>query len=224
MTIELLPATDRNTWLLQRKQFITASDVPALLGESRWRTRADVIAEKMGAPSSFNDNLRMYFGRIGEAHVLQALHELTGIDVQPNSKLMVNSDVIGLAATPDAFADMAFAAPEVGLAPLETIFPSSYTSFIEHQRRGSRAVVDVKVIASKGRSKWKGSAPPEEYFGQLQAQMLVAGLSVGLLVAKVDAHEMYGFVIEADSFYQGLIMTEVESAWNEIRGLTASDL
>lgn len=219
MTIVYLDSGDRAEWLEQRKSYCTASDIPALLGESRWKTRDDVIAEKQGRPNTFNDNSRMYFGRIGEAHVLQALHELTGITVTPNSKLAVNSEVEGLAATPDALADMAFHAPEVGLYPPELIFHSTYSQFIEHQRMGSRAVVDVKVVASKGRSKWKQAAPPEEYYGQLQAQMLVCGLTVGLLVAKVDAAELYGYVIEADPFYQDLIKTEVSSAWKEIRGL-----
>jgi len=218
--IQFLPQADRDDWLLQRKKFITASDVPALLGESRWRTRAEVIAEKAGQPRSFEDNLRMYFGRIGEAHVLLALQELTGIAVTPNSLLMVNSEVPGLAATPDALADLAFLPPSVPLCASELIFHSSHATLIKHRRAGHQAVIDVKVVASRNRSKWKTQEPPTDYYGQLQAQMLVAGVDIGLLVAKVDAHEIYGYAIEADPFYQEMIQSDVAAAWIEIKRLT----
>lgn len=220
---ELLPETTKDGWLEQRKGFITASDVPALLGESRWRDREAVIAEKIGRGVPFVDSMATYMGRIGEAHVLQALGELTGWDVAPNRRLAVNKDAPGLAATPDAFATMRFASPTVPLLHVNKLFHSTWGLVAEACRAGSVAVVDTKVVASKGRSKWTKEEPPQEYFGQLQAQMLVTGSKYGLLVAKVDAHEMYGYCIKQDTFYQEIIQSEVTLALREIEKLKELD-
>lgn len=219
MSYVALPSDNRQSWLEQRKNFITASDVPALLGASRWKDRSAVIAEKLGRGTPFTDRLATYFGRIGEAHVLQALHELTGIDVRPNNQLFVNEGVVGLAATPDAMAALGFTEPKVYLLRAQDIFHSTYNEYAKHCRLGSVAAVDVKVVASKGRSRWKTEKPDEAYYCQVQAQMLVTGAPVGLLVAKVDAHEMYGYCFEADTFLHDLIKCEVAKAMEEIQTL-----
>lgn len=223
MSYVALESADRAAWLEQRKGMVTASDVAAILGASRWKDRSAVVAEKLGRGTPFVDRLAMYFGRIGEAHVLQALHELTGLKVEANNKLLVNPDVPGLGATPDAIATMGFTEPDVYLCRPQEIFHSTYATYAKHCRLGSTAAVDVKIVASKSRSIWKKELAPESYYIQVQSQMLVIGAPVGLLVAKVDAHEIYGYCFEADEFLHGLIKTEVASVMEEIRKLKKLD-
>jgi putative phage-type endonuclease len=225
MTCRILESDDRLEWLEQRKNYITASDIPALLGESAWRTENDVIADKLGIGKPFVDSTRTYWGRVSESVILRGFSELCDVYLEPNSKLMANDDVPGLAATPDAMADFAMPTPfytEVPPLDISKVFHSSFTTFLNAKRMGARCVVDVKCVSSKNRSKWnKPVECPQEYYGQMQAQMLVTGCKVGLLVAKVDAHELYGYAIEADDFYQELIKEKVRAAWrtiNEQRG------
>lgn len=220
MNYVVLASSSREEWLAQRRDYIGASDIPALLGESQWRTEADVINEKLGRGKLFVDNVRTYWGRTSEESILQGFSELCRVPLVPNRRLMYNPSVPGLAATPDALVD--FSEPmelEIDLPTFEVdkMFHSSYATFNMAQRLGLRCVVDAKCVASRNRSKWSKSPQcPEEYYGQMQAQMLVTGFKVGFLVAKVDAHELYGYAIEADEFYQELIKEKVRMAWKTI--------
>lgn len=222
-----LANSGRNEWLLQRKRAIGASDVPALMGESAWRDRTSVIADKLGQGALFEGNLKTYWGRIMEPAILQGFSELADVHLVPNTCMLVNPEIEGLAATPDALCDLSLPGPMAKDLPyieLDKLFHSSYTTFLKAKRLGHKAVVDVKCVASKGRSKWnKPEHPPEEYYGQLQAQMLVTGYPVGFLVAKVDAAELYAYAIEADEYYQSMIVQEVTRAWSEIRSYRALD-
>ena len=219
MNYMIIESSSREEWLAQRKSYIGASDIPGLLGESQWRTEADIIADKLGRGKPFVDSVRTYWGRVSEASILQGFSELCGVYLEPNSKLMVNPAVEGLAATPDAIADFSRQVPlslEVPTFEVDKMFHNSYEVYNKAQRLGLQCVVDAKCVASRNRSKWNKGECPEEYYGQMQAQMLVTGFKVGLLVAKVDAHELYGYAIEADEFYHELIKEKVRLAWKTI--------
>jgi putative phage-type endonuclease len=228
MSYQILESSSRAEWLMQRKNYIGASDIPALLGESKWRTAGDVIADKTGIGSPFVDNVRTYWGRTSEQSILQGFSELCDLHLTPNNKLMFNPEVEGLAATPDALVDFSKPGPMVLEVPkfeVDKMFHSSYTTFCNARRMGATAVVDAKCVSSKNRSKWsKPVQCPEEYYGQLQAQMLVTGTKVGFLVAKVDAHELYGYAIEADEFYFELIKERVREVWRTINQIRSEQL
>lgn len=71
-----MDAEKRKAWLVQRHGYLTASDVPAVLGVNKYKTLADVIQEKVDA--SEEDNVPSVQARLGtlyEPMLLDALAE-----------------------------------------------------------------------------------------------------------------------------------------------------
>lgn len=97
----LIPFESREQWLAKRRELITASDVPAILGWDPRRTAWDVFADKMTG-QSMSDNDAMIIGRELESGIASVYAKKTGRKiVNPESGLYVHSDIPWLGATPD---------------------------------------------------------------------------------------------------------------------------
>lgn len=75
MQVDIIPITDRATWLQLRRRDVTASDVAALFDAHPYRTRLQVWADKMGVGHDRGDNSAMRRGRILEPAVAAAIAE-----------------------------------------------------------------------------------------------------------------------------------------------------
>ena len=98
--------TDRAEWLEQRKSFVTASDVAAMLDLSPHKDRALLMLEKLGLADEFTGNESTELGMEFEAGVFNIARKRWGWGVRPNGFALAVDDVCPrLAATPDAFVD-----------------------------------------------------------------------------------------------------------------------
>ena len=90
-------------WLAARREHITATDIPVLLGISPWKCEQDLADEKLGA-SGTESTLRMRVGQAVEDLIAAAYAEETGRKVRRARGLWESSRVQWAAASPDATA------------------------------------------------------------------------------------------------------------------------
>lgn len=96
-------SADRERWLETRRNYICASDVPAILGVDPFRSALDVYLEKRGLAAPREMTAAMEAGVELEEPVLAWYGRRIGRDVRPNKLIHVASDLPWLACTPDGF-------------------------------------------------------------------------------------------------------------------------
>jgi putative phage-type endonuclease len=103
MTVEPRPITDRESWLKWRTGFLTASDIGAIAGKSRFKTPLRVWNEKMGLVPDLAETPAMKRGRWLEAAAIEGLKEEhpDWLITRPAIFLADTEHKIG--ATPDAY-------------------------------------------------------------------------------------------------------------------------
>lgn len=196
---------------------VTASESAHLMGlaPSYWALSEEELAERKLKAEEFQSSPAMAAGSYWEPAILEYLSAVTGLGITPNAALYRHDDYPFVGATPDGYADLVVPGDRVPelVAYLtvvshfevlqgEEALSSLYASMAE----SSETLVEVKNQESKRRSKWyKEEGPPEHYVAQVQHQLAVMGADLGLLVAKVDANELYVHVIESDPLYHELL-------------------
>jgi YqaJ-like viral recombinase domain len=141
---------DRAAWLVARKDYITASDVPAILGMDS-RSRAAVLRAKRGEEARED-------GKIEELAMVQAgrhlergvmswfLADTTHVDFHPGNVLVRSPVVPYLAATPDGVMDG-------GPVEIKVVMPSSRPNWHEatRSRKGWPSGFDLPVALLESR-------------------------------------------------------------------------
>lgn len=72
----------RQEWLAARRQGIGGSDAAAILGASRWRTRADVWLDKTGQAPETVENSAMHWGTVLEPVIREEYSATMGLEVK----------------------------------------------------------------------------------------------------------------------------------------------
>lgn len=143
--------------LARRGQYLTATDMAAVLGVHPYKTGLDVYADKTIGPEPV-ENDAVEIGTLLEDDVLELASRRLGATIIANDDLVVCDLYPWLAATPDGY-------------------------LIDEATGQPCAVVEAKW--SDSRSLWENGAP-EHYRVQVQVQMMCAGLSRGYIAALVS--------------------------------------
>ena len=187
---------DREAWLQNRAGGVGASDVPTILGVSKFRdaTRANLLKQKAGLlkrPDLAQTSDKVRFGQLCEDAILQLYRERTNRRAEPCGWAFRSRDVEYLTCTPDG---------------------------LEFTSRGL-GLVELKFVSSGASHDWvKGQKGPETYWWQVQHQLLVTGMPYGRLVGMVDG-ELHHLLVEPDKRAFDRILTETESFWRELQQL-----
>lgn len=88
-------------WVEARRQLITATDIPVILGLSPWSSEADLADEKRGIVEPPEATTRMRLGSFLEPFIAALYTERTGIKVRRWKNLAVHPDIPWAAASPD---------------------------------------------------------------------------------------------------------------------------
>ena len=83
-------ATNREEWLVRRRQGVGGSDVVGILGLSKYSTPYTVWADKMGQLPEIEDTSNMRLGRDLEPYVAQRFTDQTGLKVRRDSRTITN--------------------------------------------------------------------------------------------------------------------------------------
>jgi putative phage-type endonuclease len=132
--IEILPPgadrTDRDAWLAARREGITASEIAAILGLSRWNSPLSLYFQKRGELDEDESNYRMALGIALEPHIASLFTELTGMELEQSVGLVANSERPWQRCTPDRMVDGLSIPCELKTAVAEDGWGSSGTSMV----------------------------------------------------------------------------------------------
>jgi putative phage-type endonuclease len=100
-------SSDRKNWLAERKALITASDIPAIMGEDHFRSNIDCYCDKRMPAVEERIELddARFWGSVMEQPMLQAVAEYHGWDYRPGGALLVSREHPIMGATLDAEID-----------------------------------------------------------------------------------------------------------------------
>jgi putative phage-type endonuclease len=111
---------DEAQWMAVRAEFISASDVSAILGANRYKSRQRLLDERLGRverkPFSASQLEHIQRGQRNEAQLI------ADFDATPNSSTFVNDEYPWLAATPDGFKDGAVVEIKSSTKELDDVF------------------------------------------------------------------------------------------------------
>lgn len=186
--------TEHAAWLEQRKQYVTASDVAAVLGENPYCTRERVMAEKRGVARDEPDHdarVRMALGTHCEPGIAEAAHEVFGWSLVKVGVLIPDSVEPRLAATPDYVLE-------------------SPWGDVNCQVKMTRAY-------HRGKSGWGVKGPPIHYQIQVQAEMACMGLEHSvLLVCHAGELSLRSYYVARHEGVIAKIRREVVRFWQEM--------
>jgi hypothetical protein len=160
--------SSREDWLAQRKQYVTASDVAALLGESKYKTRDQLRMEKMGLADEWQGNEQTTNALLLEAESWRLAEHWYGWHCRPNGNVLVKDAVCSrLAATPDAYLDSPWG-----------------TAVVQAKWTRSSVQEDVRQVTKAGKPTTAAFAagPPIGWQLQVQAELACTNLQHGVLL------------------------------------------
>lgn len=103
-------------WLAARREVVTATDAPAVIGVSPWKSALQVYCEKLGLEGPSGESERMAWGRRLEGVIAEAYAEETGRKVAPPAERLSRHPRI---AWMGASLDRLIEDPERGIGVLE---------------------------------------------------------------------------------------------------------
>lgn len=234
--------SDRDRWLAERLNYVTASDVAAVLGLSPFKTAKDVLEDKLGL-KPFEDigmRPRVAAGRHLEAGVFAWACEERGWNgVLNGAKLVVSPTLPCLAATPDGYLT------DAGDVSLPPEWPIRYLACVEVKNVDkdskpywkpqpgpsaweaamgpSTFPLPVEQVRA-GKTAARGWAAPLHYWVQLQVQMHCTGLRDGWLVACIGGNDRIDLRYEFNTAFEAWMLRAVEAFWAQVVAGRALDL
>ena len=198
---------------------VTGSKIGQMMGMNKWRSRDDLI-EEMRNPVS-RESRHMLWGQAMEVPNMTVFNRLTGLKTAPVNAFFATG---GVGATIDGIV------LEPLLGPLEAIeegkrwvsAPTYWTHSMQQlhearaQRGGKPWLVEMKQTGDKNKKYWNKKEHPEDYWAQVQAQLMCTGLDTALLVAKIGTADLRFTVIYADEFFQEEILREADKLIEEL--------
>lgn len=155
----------REAWLAHRRDWLGASDAPAVLGVSHWKSNEQLWEEKMGlvVPEDIGERPYVRYGNDAEP-LLRAFFELDHPEYEVSFvpfKVFHHPEKPFIACTPDG----------------ELVEKAT-------GRRGGLEIKTTEIMNAAGWDKWKDRVP-DEYYVQVCHQMLAAGWEFVELLAQL---------------------------------------
>lgn len=197
-SLNLTICPDRESWLAERRSGIGASDAPAILGLSSFRSPLTVWAEKVHAAnfdSGYSDLVK--WGHLLEGPVREEYQRLTGRKVEHDGDFAIarHPETEWLTATLDGR--------------------------IVDDRFG---VYEGKTCIAHQRHNWDEGIPVN-YQVQTQHQMLVTGASWASVAVLIGGNDFrYYDVPRDDGFIETTLLPELERFWNLVVTQTAPEV
>ena len=194
--IQQTPIT-REAWLAERRTLLTASDVPAALGLSPWKSPLELWAEKTGTVEAEDIGGRdaVKWGLRLERPVAEGYAEDTGryVAMWPQHTVKRSESVSFLGATPDATQH----APEFA----------------------DEGALQIKTASAYKKSDW-AEEPPIYYQVQLQTELFVTGLPWGTLAALIGGQQLVWFDQERNDRFLDAMLPKLEAFWDLVKTKT----
>lgn len=185
----------RSKWLSDRRTGLGGSDSAAALGESPWKSRYELWAQKAGLvpEPDLSDLEAVEWGNRLERVIGDAYMERTGRHIRrwPSFKLRRHKQHPWLLATPDA---------EQG---------------DESRGTGYSGLLQIKTTGAFNVKEWE-EEPPLHYQIQLQHELLVTGRAWGTLACLVGGQKLVSFDFDRNERFCQSLVEELTLFWNGV--------
>lgn len=185
-------STERYEWLAQRMTGIGASDSPAILGLSPFKSEFQVWAEKSGEvePEDLSDNEPVEFGIRLERPIAEAYADRTGRSVAmwPQFEIVRDPERKWFCCTPDA---------------------------TQHDDAKGEGLLQIKTTSAYKSAEWS-DGPPEYYLVQLQHELAVTGFDWGTLVVLIGGQRLRYFDCERNDRFIAALIPRLEKFWRMV--------
>ena len=162
--------SDRERWLLERRQYLGASEIAIVLGLSPWSSPLDLWARKRGLVPDLPPTDAQRWGRRLEDVVLAGYAEDTGRECHEWQELLVSQRWPWMSCTPDAWQAV----------------------------DGERQILELKTSHAGAAHEWRDGDAPAHYLLQVQQQLAVTGYPRGTLACLIGGRELRYLDIERD--------------------------
>lgn len=140
-----LPVLQRSPeWHAARRELITATDIPILLGLNPYRCEADLAEEKLGLREPVESNTRMRVGSALEDLIAALYAEQRGVKVRRVRTLWRSAEIAWAGASPDATTKGRVL--ELKWTGSRARFADGLPQDVEAQAKWQRIVADVPVV------------------------------------------------------------------------------
>jgi predicted phage-related endonuclease len=194
--------TTREEWLEQRKKFITASDVAALLSESPYKTPEHLRMEKLGLADDFAGDESTDLALGLEPWVLEQANKKFGWRTRHNTELVLDKVCSRLAATPDATMETPY-----GLAVVQV------------KVTRSAAQEDCRAVTKGGKPSSAAflTGAPLHYQLQVLTEMMCTGTRLGCVLAlHTTPLKLRAYPVQYNELAAARIRRETIRFWAEI--------
>jgi putative phage-type endonuclease len=191
-----VPGT-REAWLAERMTLLTASDVPAALGLSPWKSPLELWAEKTGTldAEDIGDRDCVKWGLRLERPIAEGYAEDTGrqVTMWPAHTLKRSDSVPFLGATPDA---------------------------TQHAMQfDDEGALQIKTTSAYKKADWSDE-PPIYYQIQLQTELFVTGMPWGTLAALIGGQQLVWFDQPRNDRFLDAMLPKLEAFWELVKSKT----
>lgn len=169
--------------LSERLNYLGASDAPAVLGLSRWKTPLSVWAEKTGVlvPEDISDKLHIKLGNKMETVLAELFEEETGKKLH-----------------------------RVNETKYHRQFPFLATN-LDRRIVGENTIVELKTASAWKSAEWEGEEIPQEYMIQVYHQLAVTGYAKAYLCVLIGNSDLQiKEVVRDEKLIADLVRREVD--------------
>lgn len=213
-------------WYDARRRTVTASNSASLMltpEELPWHEDDETLAARiLGRTPGPPRSIKMEAGTHFETANLGWFGACIGRLVEPDGWLTVDPDRPWLGASIDArLRDRSFLGAAVESEPALVVHDTWGRQHVGHDAVQylldvpAGAVVETKHVESRNRSRFAKADPPAYYGTQLRHQMAVVGERHGLLVARVDAYELWVHHLVADPAWEARLDERCRAFWEK---------
>lgn len=177
---------EANNFLLNRKKGIGGSDVPAILGFSKYKTPLDIYFDKINPEIiELQPNAKMIAGKKLEDVVADWFAEETGLSVRKKNNLITHKQHPFLIGNVDRVIS-------------ENNIPG---------------ILEIKTTSSYVASSWDAGEVPLHYFAQLQHYLNITGYSFGFFAVLIDGYDFRIYRQERDEEFIQMMLQPLFKFW-----------
>lgn len=212
---------DHEYFLKIRPKTIGASDIPILLGLSKFTTPYELWRSKTGRQDPFEGNTATEWGNLHEGNILyRYISENSGEDIAHQFLLDYiyhkNSRATNYKPPTNYFPYTEFAHPDYkwAIAHPDLI---DFDKKINVEAKSGRRFASLKRSGMDGFEKDDPQGIPLKYYTQIQWQMLCTGLNETVLRALIDTNEELEYKIQANARVQEKLLLAADKFMRDVK-------
>lgn len=184
--VEVIQYKDGEDWLETRKLGIGGSDISAVLGINRYKSPADVWADKMGQGEKISNRFT-YFGHKLEPVVADVFAEKHSLyEVKELHRTLKRGRAL-----------------------------ANIDRLIMNKDSNEYGVLEIKTANAFKNKEWSGDEVPPEYYAQVQLYLAVTGLKFAYIACLVGGNDYKEFYIERNNEECDFIIKHCDWWWKE---------